>query len=79
MWKPVSRKCSLEEKWDPKGEEAQPGYFMLTSIIVLSEVFFFFFLSFFLVRKIAPELTSVPIFLYFVRGTLRQLSLVSGE
>ena len=35
--------------------------------------FFFFF-----VRKIGFELTSVPIFLYFVCGTPSQLGLMSG-
>ena len=33
---------------------------------------------FFLVRKIGPELTSVPIFLYFVCGTLPQHGLMSS-
>ena len=32
----------------------------------------------FLVRKIGPELTSVPIFLYFVCGMLPQQGLMSG-
>ena len=31
-----------------------------------------FFLSFFFLRKILPELTSVPIFLYFLCGSLPQ-------
>ena len=34
--------------------------------------------SFFLVTKIVTELTSVPIFLYFVCGMLPQHSLMSG-
>ena len=33
---------------------------------------------FFFVMKIVPELTSVPIFLYFVYGTLPQHGLMSG-
>ena len=33
--------------------------------VVAAAIFFFFF---FFVRKISPELTSVPVFLYFVCG-----------
>ena len=36
------------------------------------------FLFLFLLRKIGPELTSVPIFLYFVCGTQSQHGLMSG-
>ena len=37
-----------------------------------------FLLCEFLVRMIVPELTSVPVFLYFVCGTLPQHGLMSG-
>ena len=39
---------------------------------------FFVFVDFFFLRKIGPELTSVPIFLYFVCGMLPQHGLMSG-
>ena len=39
-----------------------------------SNLFYFIFL----VRKIGPELTSMPIFLYFVHGMLPQHGLMSG-
>ena len=39
-----------------------------------SHLFLFFI---FLVRKIVPELTSVPVFLYFVCGALPQFGVVS--
>ena len=38
----------------------------------------FFFLFSFLMGKIGPELTSMPIFLYFVYGMPPQHGLVSG-
>ena len=38
----------------------------------------FLFVVVFLVRKIVPELTSVPLFLYFVCGMPLQQGLMSG-
>ena len=45
---------------------------------ILFVFFFFSFLFLFFVRKIGPELTSVPVFLYFVYRMLPQYGLMSS-
>ena len=57
----------------PETREAQPCVQQGDMLIVFLSMFF----CLFLVRKIGPELTSVPIFLYFVYGSPPQPGLMS--
>ena len=50
--------------------------FILPIHFIISIIFPFLYFIF--VRKTDPELTSVPIFLYFVYGMLPQCGLMSG-
>ena len=63
--------------WGTAGERSKllangiwPAFFKRSPVLIL--------LLLFLVRKIGPELTSVPIVLYFVCGTLPQHGLMSN-
>ena len=59
-----------------KHERSQP-YSLTTTLLLSDEASSSLFLFLFLLRKICPELTSVPIFLYFVCGTLPQHGLMN--